>query len=116
MAKEEATRVCPYCAEEIKSDAIKCKHCDSQITPTKPSHEGTCPYCKETIHTEAIKCKHCQSNLITVTAAEPIEQGTMRGIGDAVARVTTFFGMKPCTGCKSRQERLNALFPFSRLP
>ena len=55
--------VCPSCKEEIKSDAIKCKHCHSQLAKPKPSHEGECPYCKEKIHPEAIKCKHCKSNL-----------------------------------------------------
>ncbi|MDZ4168956.1 MAG: hypothetical protein U1E26_04775 [Coriobacteriia bacterium] len=27
------TRTCPYCAEEVKSAAIKCKHCGSAIEP-----------------------------------------------------------------------------------
>ena len=61
---------CPYCKEEIKADAIKCKHCGSKLATTRPSHEGTCPYCKEEIHKEAIKCKHCQSIL---TAEIPTE-------------------------------------------
>jgi hypothetical protein len=60
---ESETRECPYCKEEIKAEAIKCKHCGSSVAPEKPSHGGTCPYCKEQIHVEAIKCKHCGSDL-----------------------------------------------------
>jgi hypothetical protein len=30
-------KTCPFCAEEIKKEAIKCKHCGSQIPP---SYEG----------------------------------------------------------------------------
>jgi hypothetical protein len=63
MATEKPTRACPYCKEEIKADAVKCKHCSSRLTATTPSHEGMCPFCKEEIHPEAIKCKHCQSKL-----------------------------------------------------
>lgn len=59
MTDEKTT--CPYCKEEIKPDAIKCKHCGSKLAATKPSHEGICPYCKEQINPEAIKCKHCKS-------------------------------------------------------
>lgn len=63
MANERKTRDCPYCKEEIRVDAVKCKHCGSSVAPEKPAHEGTCPYCKEQIHVEAIKCKHCKSDL-----------------------------------------------------
>ena len=61
--QSKETRECPYCKEEIKSDAIKCKHCGSSVAPENPPHGGTCPYCKEQIHPEAIKCKHCGSVL-----------------------------------------------------
>lgn len=63
MATANRTRDCPYCREEIREDALKCKHCGSSVTPERPSHEGACPYCKEQIHPEAVKCKHCKSDL-----------------------------------------------------
>jgi hypothetical protein len=61
--EQSDVRACPYCKEEIKADAIKCKHCGSRVTPEKPSHGGVCPFCKEEIHPEAVRCKHCRSEL-----------------------------------------------------
>ena len=29
-------RICPFCAEEIKKDAIKCKHCGSMLSTVSP--------------------------------------------------------------------------------
>jgi hypothetical protein len=63
MATESGSRSCPYCKEEIKEDATRCKHCRSSVAPEKPAHQGTCPYCKEAIHAEAIKCKHCGASV-----------------------------------------------------
>ncbi len=64
------TRECPYCKEEIRAEAIRCKHCRSNVSPEKPAHEGICPYCKEEINPEAIKCKHCGSMLNGSTESE----------------------------------------------
>jgi hypothetical protein len=63
MAAKTETRRCPYCKEEIKADAIRCKHCRSTVTPEHPSHGGTCPFCKEEVHPDALKCKHCGSDI-----------------------------------------------------
>jgi len=63
MADESDTRECPYCKEEIKSEAVRCKHCRSWLTSERLSHKGICPYCKEQVQPEAIKCKHCGSDL-----------------------------------------------------
>ena len=37
----------------------------------------------------------------------------IRGLGDVVARLTKAVGFKPCAGCKQRQEKLNAMVPFT---
>lgn len=57
----EEMRECPFCKEDIRAGAIKCKHCGSRVSAEGPAHGGTCPYCKENIKPDAIKCKHCGS-------------------------------------------------------
>lgn len=34
------------------------------------------------------------------------------GLGDTIAKITSAFGIKPCGGCKKRQEKLNKLVPY----
>lgn len=46
---------CPFCAEEILQDAIKCKHCKSELVKQ-------CPSCRESIQCEAAICRHCGSD------------------------------------------------------
>jgi len=48
-----------------------------------------------------------------VEEAPPPKQ-PMRGLGDAVARVTKAVGITPCAPCQKRQEILNQRFPFKR--
>jgi hypothetical protein len=64
MTGDYETRSCPYCKEDVRLAAVKCKHCGSRLSPSMPSHGGTCPCCKEEIKPEAIKCRHCHSLLI----------------------------------------------------
>ena len=40
--------------------------------------------------------------------------GRIRGLGDVVAAVTAKMGIRPCRGCKKRQEWLNRKVPFRR--
>lgn len=35
-----------------------------------------------------------------------------RGLGDTIAKITSAVGIKSCGGCKGRQAKLNAMFPY----
>jgi hypothetical protein len=61
---ESETRTCPFCKEEVKAAASRCKHCLADITPTRPDHGGVCPLCREEIKPDAIRCKHCKALLV----------------------------------------------------
>lgn len=50
---------------------------------------------------------------------KPIQSGCasckqMRGLGDAIARVTDAVGIPKCGACAKRQEILNKLIPFTK--
>ncbi|HKE73623.1 MAG TPA: zinc ribbon domain-containing protein [Acidimicrobiales bacterium] len=59
--------VCPFCKEEVRAAAVRCKHCLADIPPAKPDHGGVCPLCKEDINAEATRCPHCQADLAAGT-------------------------------------------------
>ena len=37
-----------------------------------------------------------------------------KGLGDTVKRATEKLGVKPCGGCKKRQEKLNEMFSYNK--
>ena len=40
---EYVTRECPFCKEEVKAEAVRCKHCHATILPTEPGHKRYLP-------------------------------------------------------------------------
>lgn len=36
----------------------------------------------------------------------------LTGVGDVVAKVTSFFGIEPCSDCEERREKMNQLWSF----
>jgi hypothetical protein len=46
------------------------------------------------------------------TCFDSDEQKISRGVGDTVAKITSAVGIKPCGGCKKRQQKLNEFFPY----
>ncbi len=73
------SQTCPACSEKIKADALRCKHCGTDLPLKK------CPWCAETIESEAKKCQYCKSYIDKVICS---------GCGKHVEVADT-----RCTGC-----------------
>jgi predicted RNA-binding Zn-ribbon protein involved in translation (DUF1610 family) len=69
------TKKCPFCGEDIKSTAIKCKHCKKWLNDKKENQDTQkiinletktklCPFCGEKISVAAKKCRYCKNWVI----------------------------------------------------
>ena len=62
-------RKCPYCAEAIRVEAVKCRYCQSEIAPLTPRLPWIedqhvtfdCPQCGITIYQRVARCMFCDA-------------------------------------------------------
>lgn len=66
-ANTEEHKTCPFCKEEINSDAVKCKHCYSFLNTKNRNSIASmtgkkCPYCQFPIKqdSEVLQCPGCK--------------------------------------------------------
>mgnify|MGYP003151712521 CR=1 FL=1 len=89
---------------------MKCKHLEAEYTCSLGLFEGT---------PDPRDCANC----LKYEAGKAEDEGNedwkadmpSRGLGDTVAKITNAVGIKPCGGCKKRQEALNKKFKYGRL-
>jgi hypothetical protein len=55
-------RKCPYCAEAVRKEAVKCRHCCTELKPATERWRR-CPHCDKKILPEADKCRYCGSDI-----------------------------------------------------
>jgi hypothetical protein len=52
--------------------------------------------------------------LMIVKSSEQRKQMQSIGLGDTIEKITKSLGIKPCGGCKKRQEWLNKKVPYKK--